>query len=212
MPITAEDWNVTLLGFWNRAIYTPSGISRHLFLLPPTTPVQVSIPIDLPAPYQVQHEGQTVVVSSDRLVVTPVRPTFASLASALEIGRRALDHLPRTPLVAVGINVRYKSDGPVPALEEVAVNAWDERLSDLRLEIQERTITRAVRRDKGRINLTVTRKDDQTFLLALNFHLESDDVAQIRAWIDVTAIDLQHEVERVLYNSLGVRQEEVTHG
>jgi len=211
MPITPIDWNVNVVGFWNRAIYTPAGISRHLFQLPPTTPVQVLIPIDFPAPYQVQHEGQTVVVAVDKLVVTPVRPSFTGLATALEIGRRALDHLPRTPLLAVGINVRYRSDGPVPALEEIMANSWDERLSDSRIEIRERTVARAVRRGNGSINVTITQKEDQTFLLGLNFDLQSDDVAQLRAWIDLSADEVQRETERILFESLGIRREEVTH-
>ena len=212
MPITAEDWNVNIVGFWNRAIYTPAGISRHLFQLPANTPVQVLIPIDLPAPYQVQHEGLTVTVGGDRLVVQPAQSNFARLAAALEIGRRALDHLPRTPLIAAGINVRYKSDGPVAVLEEITASTWDERLSDQRLEIRERTVTRAVRRDNGRINITVTQKEDQTFFLGLNFDLQSDDVQQLLAWITIPEADLRREVERIIHNTLGVRREEVIHG
>jgi len=212
MPITAEDWNVNIIGFWNRAIYTPAGISRHLFQLPANTPVQVLIPIDLPAPYQVQHEGLTVTVGSDRLVVQPVQSNFARLAAALEIGRRAIDHLPRTPLLAAGINFRYKSDGPVAVLEEMTASAWDERLSDQRLEIRERTVMRAVRWDNGRINVTVSQKEDQTFFVSLNFDLQSDDVQQLLAWITIPEADLRREVERILYNTLGVRREEVIYG
>jgi hypothetical protein len=212
MPITTEAWNVTIVGFWNQAIYSPSGISRHLFLLPPNSPVQVLIPIDLPAPYQVQHEGQTIMVGSDRLVVTPTLSNFAGLATSLEIARRALDHLPRTPFIAAGINIRYKSDGPVAALEEIAANAWDERLSDEGLEIRERTITRGLHRGSGRINVTITQKDDRTFFIGLNFDLQSDDVAQLRTWMNSSADDLKRDAERILYNTIGVRPDEVIHG
>jgi hypothetical protein len=212
MPITAEDWNVNIVGFWNRAIYTPAGISRRLFQLPATTPVQVLIPLDLPAPYQVQHDGLTVTVGSDRLIVQPARANYDRIVSAMEIGRRALDDLPRTPLIAAGFNLRYRSDGPVGVLEEITANAWENRLSDEGFVIQERTVTRSVRRQNGRINVTVTQKGDLTFSLLLNFDLQSDNVGQLRAWIDVPAADIQHEVERVLYNSMGLRAEEVTHG
>ena len=90
MPITAENWNVQVIGFWNRAIYTPAGISRRLFQLPQNIPVQVFIPLDFPAPYQVQHEGLTVIVGGDRLIVQPDRANFEGIAAAMEIGRRAL--------------------------------------------------------------------------------------------------------------------------
>lgn len=212
MPIHPHDWNVIVVGFWNRAIFTPAGISRHLFLLPQATPVQVLVPIDLPAPYRVSHEELTVTVGSDRLIVEPAEPTFVGLAAAQEIGRRALAHLPRTPLLASGINVRYRSEGPVPALEAIVASAWDERLSDKGLEIMERSITRSVRRRGGKLNVTVTLKEDQTVALALNLDLQSDDVERLRAWIDVSADDMRHEIGRILYDTLGVRREEVTDG
>jgi hypothetical protein len=107
MPIRAEDWNVVVVGFWNRAIYTPSGISRRLFGLSPTTPVQVLIPLDLPAPYQVRHEDLTVIVGSDRMIVQPARANYPGIASAMGIARRSLDDLPHTPFSAAGINLRF---------------------------------------------------------------------------------------------------------
>lgn len=96
-------------------------------------------------------------------------------------------------------------------LEEITASTWDERLSDQRLEIRERTVTRAVRRDNGRINITVTQKEDQTFFLGLNFDLLSDDVQQLLAWITIPEADLRREVERIIHNTLGVRREEVIH-
>jgi hypothetical protein len=212
MPITAGDWNITIVGFWNRAIYTPAGISRRLFRLAATTPVQVLIPIDQPAPYQVQHEGLTVSVGSDRLVVQPDRASFEGMVSAMEIGRRALDDLPHTPLLAAGFNLRYMSDGPVGALGEITANDWDKRLSDEGFVIQEWTVTRSVRRQNGRINVTVTQKEDLTFSMLLNFHLQSDDVSRLRAWIDIPAADIQREVEHILQKGMGLQADEVTYG
>lgn len=204
MPITAENWNVQLIGFWNRAIYTPAGISRRLFQLPQNIPVQVLIPLDFPAPYQVQHDGLTVSVGGDRLVVHTDRANFEGIAAAMEIGRRALDDLPRTPFIAAGFNLRYTSDGMVSSLDEIVGNAWDNHLSDEGLAILERTVTRAVRRQNGRVNVTLTQKEDLTFSLLLNFDLQTDDVAQLRAWIDGDAANIRHEVERILYNTFGV--------
>jgi hypothetical protein len=212
MPIIAEDWNVNIIGFWNRGIYTPAGISRHLFRLPANAPVQVLIPLDLPAPYQVQHEGLTVMVGGDRLVIQPSPCNFARLVAASEIGRRALEHLPRTPFVAAGINVRFKSDGQIPGMEEITANAWDERLSDQGLEICERTVTRAIQRGNGRVNVTVNQKEDRSFLLGLNFDLQSDDVQQLQNWLTLTEADLGREVESIICNTLRIPREEVRYG
>ena len=100
----------------------------------------------------------------------------------------------------------------VPSLDEIVCNAWDNRLSDEGLAILERTVTRSVRRQNGRVNVTLTQKEDLTFSLQLNFDLQSDDVAQLRAWIDGDAAIIRHEVERILYNTLGFQAAEVIYG
>ena len=79
-----------------------------------------------------------------------------------------LDDLPRTPFIAAGFNMRYKSDGPLGASDEITANVWDNRLSDEGLIIRERTVTRSIRRENGQVNVTVTQKEDSTFSLLLN--------------------------------------------
>jgi hypothetical protein len=212
MPIIAEDWSVQVVGFWNPSIYTPAGVARHLFKLPDATPVQVLISIDRPAPYQVQHDGLTVMVGNDRLVVQPDRANFEKIVAAMVIAQRALDDLPRTPFIAAGFNLKFRSEEAVPALVEITAHDWDNKLSDEGFTIQERSVIRSVRRENGRINVTVTQKEDLTFTVVLNFDLQSGDVKQLRAWIEVAAANIQREAERVLHNSMGVRKEEVRYG
>ena len=212
MPIKAEDWNVQVVGFWNRAIYTPSGIAHQLFRLAATTPVQVFIPIDLPAPYQVRHDDLNVIVASDRTIVQPIRPDYASIVSAMGIACRALDDLPHTPFSAAGINLRFQSGEPVAALDEITASAWDNRLSDAQLIIQERAMSRTIRRDGGRINVNVTQKEDLRSTLVLNFDLQSDDAEKLKAWLAISADELQREAERILYNTMGVERNKVIYG
>jgi hypothetical protein len=172
----------------------------------------VLIPIDLPAPYEVRHDDLTVIVSSDRMMVQPIRADYAGIVSAMGIARRALDDLPHTPFSAAGINLRFQSDEPVPALEEITASAWDNRLSDERLTIQERTVVRTVRGEAGRINVTVTQKEDLEFTLLLNFDLQSDSADQLKAWVAVSAEELQREAERIVYNNMGLQRDEVIYG
>jgi hypothetical protein len=153
----------------------------------------------------------TVIVSDDRLVVRSARANYEGIVAAMEIGRRALDDLPRTPFLAAGVNLRYKSDTPVAVLEEITANAWDNRLSDEQFEIQERTVSRMIRRANGRINVTITQRANQTFSLGLNFDLQSDDVQQLHDWLNISRQEIQQTSERILYNSIGVQREELTH-
>jgi hypothetical protein len=60
--------------------------------------------------------------------------------------------------------------------------------------------------------VTVTQKEDLTFAVVLNFDLQSGDVKQLRAWVEVAAEKIREETERVLYNSIGLRKEEVAYG
>lgn len=212
MPIIAQEWNVQIVGFWNPAIYTPAGIARHLFELPDPTPVQVLIPLDRPAPYQVRHDGLIVIVGNDRLVVQPDRANFERIVAAMVIAQRALDDLPRTPFIAAGFNLRFQSEGQMPALEEITAHAWDNRLSDEGFTIQERSVTRSLRRENGRINVTVTQKENLTFTVELNFDLQSGEVKQLRTWVEEPAAKIQQEAERILYNTIGVKKDEVTYG
>ena len=109
MPLTPDNWNVVVVGHWNRAILSPNGIAKRLFGLEDGTPVQVLIPLDVVGPYHVRHEKITVIPSNDRLLVQPLHSTFENLMDAMSIARRALEDLPLTPVFAAGINLNYKS-------------------------------------------------------------------------------------------------------
>ena len=45
MPLEPYDWNVVLLGHWNRAILTPQGISERLFQLLSETEIGIEVPM-----------------------------------------------------------------------------------------------------------------------------------------------------------------------
>lgn len=211
MPITPEDWSVVIVGYWNRAIYTPAGIARRLFKLDPSVPVEVLVALDGPLPYKVKHANQTVTVGSDRMLINPDSQTYEALVGAMEIGRRALDDLPLTPFSAVGYNLKYRAREPVYELIQLTAHAADDRLSDEGFEIQERAIVRSVGWRCGRIRISVAQQQDQSFQVLLNFELQSDDVQKIRAWIDVNPETIKHEVEKILYNYFGLKMEELAH-
>ncbi len=199
MPLTPKDWNVVLLGFWNCAILTPSGIAKRLFRLDAGTPVAVFVAIDMPAPHKVNHSGVTVVAANNQLVVQPDRCDFQSLQKAMEIACRALEELPETPVVAAGINVKYTCEEPLDALQQVTRHDWlDARLSDKKYEITGRSLSRSLKLGDGQINLGITEDADGKYELYLNFHRASNSVSELRSWLNVPVADIEHHARQVL--------------
>jgi hypothetical protein len=209
MPIVPKDWSVVVVGRWNRAILTPAGIATRLFELSPDTPVQIFVPLDGVAPYQVRHENQTVIAADDRLTVQPLRSDYDGIVGAMAVVRRALADLPRTPVVAAGFNLRYRSEEPIETLQRLADHPWDDELSDEHYEIVERVTTRAVRWKNGTIRASVTQAEDLSSTVLLNFELRSEDVAALQGWIDVSAEDVRRETERILFNCMRITREEI---
>ncbi len=73
-------------------------------------------------------------------------------------------------------------------------------------------MSRTIRRDGGRINVNVTQKEDLRSTLVLNFDLQSDDAEKLKAWLAISADELQREAERILYNTMGVERNKVIYG
>jgi hypothetical protein len=209
MPIIAESWSVVVVGFWNRAIFTPAWIGQNLFGLGPDTPMQIMIPMDVPGPWKVIYQDLTVTVTRDRVIIEPTRSNFDGIMAASLIGRKALDELPRTPVVAAGLNLRYKSTDSVRALDRITASEWDGRLADNGLAIEGWTVARSLRLGSGRINVTITREGDAVFTVELNFHLQSNDRDLLKNWLSVSKDDLQGQVERIINRTVGIRPEEV---
>jgi hypothetical protein len=211
MSLAPEDWSVVIVGHWNRAILTPAGIAKRLFGLPSGTPVQVFVPLDTIAPYIVEHGNVKVIPSSDRLVVQPVNNTIDNLKDVMEIAKRALVELPRTPVYAAGINLKYRSTDRVETLEQLTAHAWDDRLSDADFRIESRAISRSLRWKDGKIQIFVTQETEGRYELLLNFETQSNDTEQLQKWVGVTADDIRTEAERVLYNTVSLTREELSH-
>lgn len=210
MSITPTEWNVVVLGYWNRAILTPSGIATRLFGLDAGTPVAVFIALDTIAPHQVKHGGVTVIAGGDRLIVQPERCCFHDLQTAMKIAYRALDQLPETPLVAAGINIKYTSQEPVEALQQVTRQEWwDNQLSDSKFEIVGRSISRSLKRGDGQINLSVIEEADGKSEVQFNFHRGSSHVGDLKSWLTTPIDDIESEVNRVLFDCMQLKKQDI---
>jgi hypothetical protein len=220
MSLIPTDWNVVVLGYWNRAILTPSGIATRLFGLDAGTPVEVLIAIDTVLPHQIKHDGITVVAGSDRLIVQPEQCDFAKLQRAKEIADRALDKLPETPVIAAGINIKYVCQEPLETLQRVTRNEWwDEQLSDNRYEIIGRSLSRTLKFNDGQINLSVTEESDGKFVTQFNFHRGSGNVSDLRycnasdlrSWLATPIDSIESAVRRIVCDCMQLNLEDIEH-
>jgi hypothetical protein len=208
MAVTRTEWNVIVIGAWNRAILTPAWIGKHLFELEEGTPLEVNVPLDEYRPYQVKHAGIIVVAASQNLLVKPVARDFGELARAAEIAARAVNELPRTPLVAAGINCAFKSDAAIERLTEVTTHRADNALADADFRISSRGIRRTLKWNEGAINLTVDDDEDEGWSIQFNFHLADKGEKRLSDWLKTPAADLEKAVSTILKKYLDVNIEE----
>jgi len=210
MSLVPKEWNVVVLGYWNRAILIPSGVKTLLFELEPGTPVEVFIAIDTVAPHQVKHGGVTVITGGDRLIVQPEKCDFQDLQKAKEIADRALEKLPETPVIAAGVNVKYSYREPLEALQQVTRQEWwDNQLSDSKYEIVERSLSRSLKWRDGQINFSVTEGANGKSEILLNFHRGSTTGSELRSWLTTPIDDIESEVERLLFECLQLDRENI---
>lgn len=198
----AFDWNVVIVGHWNRAILTPEGIARRLFRLERGTPIAVEVAVDGLAPIRVRHENLTVVPGQSKLVIHTNEPTYANLDHAKEIAVRAIEGLPETPLTAAGFNIRIKID-IVPDQLLNAIHAQiDNRLSDADFTFDRRSLTRTIQWQDGVLNLNVFQGTD--LRVELNFHRRSSESTELLAWLRSPIGDVRAVVNRIFNNVIQI--------
>lgn len=183
MTGTPRDWEVVLLGAWNVAILTPSGIVRRLFELDERTPIQVFVPLEGMEPIKVAHDDIVVSPSNSRLVVIPTACRGELLAKACLIAERALSKLPETPVSAAGVNLRFW----FPAMPAELVRVFDSSLNDLcadaELKISSRKCRWSTVWQDGYLNLDLEQREDGSLDVLLNFHRSSTQNTELSSWV-----------------------------
>ena len=211
MPLSPDDWSVVVIGYWNRAILTPAGIAKQLFGLE-NVPVKVLVTLDTVAPHMVEVEDVIVIALRDRLIVKPVENTIENLAKAIQIAKKALTELPRTPVSAAGFNLRYRSNTePIKALDDLTASTWDERLADAAFQIDTRSINRVLLWKTGKIQVFVTQEPEGKYELLLNFEANSNESEKLQEWLSVSANEIDVQAQKIFRDTIGLTNEEITH-
>lgn len=195
MNLNPFDWNVVIVGYWNRAILTPAGIGRRLFRLDDGTPVAVEVPIDGLGPHRVKYADLTVIAETSRLVVQADVPTYDLLDRARKAAVLAIKSLPETPLSAAGFNVRVRIKDPSDELLTSLTPDLDNALSDAGFEISSRSLARRLKFKGGILNLNLEESDD--FRVVLNFDRHSSKKEDLIAWLEIPIIEIEEVVSGV---------------
>lgn len=201
------NWDVVIVGFWNRAILTPNGIANRLFKLPKGSGIEVLVPVNSLEPSQVKHNEIFVRVEKRQLIIGTDKPSYEELIKVMKTGCNALQDLPETPVFAAGFNVRFKIDD-YPEFEEITQSSIDTQISDAGYEIVSRGLTRKIRRQGGILNLRVRKDEKDEIITELNFHRDSNNITDLINWLSISEIELRNEVTQIL-GTVSLRFEEI---
>ena len=205
MNIEPSDWNVVILGAWNRAILTPSGIAQRIFQIPVDTPVEMQVSLE-GKPTRVLHEDIAVTVAADALHFNPQASTYDLLHRAMSLAHRALESLPETPVKAAGFNIRYRIIDPTAEFLQVLSTELDDRLSEADLSISCRGLDRSLVFEDGVVNLSIRNVEGtpNCFSFESNFHRASGRKDELQAWLSTEIAQVQRMVQRIAAAMPGV--------
>jgi hypothetical protein len=198
LEIAEKNWNVVVNGSWNPGILTPIGIGRQLFGMPEGMELAVSVPLNVVAPPKVMHENLTVIVTTSLLIVEVGKSSYAELIRAMEIGRKALDALPLTPVRAAGYNVFLKAPADYEPFAKLFSAKWDSSLADAKYEVTQHVAGRTVRWGDGEINLKISQDAGKDFEADLNFHRGSEKIPDLHRWLSASDAEVKTEADRLI--------------
>ena len=193
-----EDWNIVILGAWNRAILSPAWIQENMLALPQGSPVDVLVPLDGFAPFQVHDRGLTVVPLPGQLIIQLAEPTEALLTRAKEVACRAVDDLPRTPQRACGINLRYAApESPVELLTRMRCST-EQIFSDEGYDLRTRRRGETLKFFEGVLNIIADIPTDGKCNIVLNFDRQSVAKDDVLAWLRKDATVFMNEALKIV--------------
>jgi len=192
------DWNVVVLGAWNRAILTPAWISEIVLGVEKGSPIEVLVPLDAFAPFQIRHGGLRVTSLPGQLLVQLDTPSEDSLVAAMAAMKRALDDLPRTPLQACGINIRFNSPEPGGMVVERTRCKSEELLSGNGYELRVRRRGESMDFKEGTLNFIADLPTTGPTMLTFNFDRQCSVPGDAIAWLTRPAQEYVTEAAKVL--------------
>lgn len=158
---------VVLAGAWNRAIFTPEWVSKHLLDKQEEIEVQIAFGID--SSLRFQSDELTLQVLPRQVRIAPKGKE--SLPAIEECACRILGRLRETPLHAVGFNFSFDAPADPPTLrrlfkfddtEALTKSGWSKQATTVMHQLTGDAIPGAV------LQLLLEKKSDAVVQIALN--------------------------------------------
>ncbi len=198
MTLEATNWEVLVVGYWNRAILTPRGVASMLFKLPEGAGIEIMVPVEGLESAQVKHEGIIVKVDDRRLIIGMEEAKYENLQKAMELGRNALTELPRTPFLAAGFNIRFKVPDSEFDVDEFIKTTSDTRLFEADYKISVYRWKRQIPLSDGLVNLSVAVDDSSEVTIEFNFHRGSKKQEDLVSWLSLPREEIAQNVNKIL--------------
>lgn len=179
-----DNWNIVVAGEWNRAIITPAWTAKTVFGLESGSTIEALVPLDGFAPYQLRHNGITLIPARGQLLFQLDKPELDFLKRGLDAARNAINDLPRTPLAACGINLRYSSSEPSSQLLDAMKCKTEKLFSDAGYKVFTRRRSDTLVFEKGCINVIADIPTDGPVGLTLNFERKTTVTQEIVEWLN----------------------------
>jgi len=204
-----SEWSVVVVGSWNLAILTPNGVATRIFKVEPNTPLEVFVPIDGMAPYQIKSpDGDLVAMcDGDRLSIKAMTMTYETLAKAMAAAVNALEWLPETPYRAAGFNVNYKSDEQLDELTPALESRIDVPLAKADFTISGRATHRSLKFGEGTLKLSIGSDVGGGCDVRCNFHRGTNAREELVEWLQTPIKKVSDAVQR-LFERLGIQVQE----
>ncbi|MFZ2656883.1 MAG: hypothetical protein WAX69_18260 [Victivallales bacterium] len=198
MKLQPTTWSIVLVGWWNPAILSPAGISKHIFKLPQDEKIQVAIPLDGISAYIVSNPNETldVHVEKERLQIDIKKCNYDSLAEGMQAALNALEVLPITPIKAIGYNLIFTAPSSCAELIAVTECPLDTQISDMGLKIIGRSFSRSITFGDGQVNFSVSGQPEK-FHVNCNFHLGTQDQEKAKTWLRTPVAVIREKVRNI---------------
>jgi hypothetical protein len=167
-----DHWSLVVVGKWNTAILSPDWLAKEVFK---QREVQIMYPVLGGGPPIFEAVDIRVIVSRDRVALSPRKDDEKLLSHIESASRHILNTLPHTPISAFGENFYYTVQGPPKQLSEVFGFPDAECLSQ-QGTITEMSLRRTIDLKSCKLNLTIA--SGEPFRIELNYHYEVDEAPQ----------------------------------
>lgn len=201
-----NSWSIIIVGYWNRMIFSPEWVARHLFERATIECLVSTIPSQ-PIIYRSNDVEMRVLDTRLEFILRKYTPNC--LSNVEQIICRVFNMLPQTPIQSIGINFGYVQSDPDVNLLEMFNFSDDANIGIDNWEIQNKEIHRTLKHDRESYALNAKYSlINQYFVVNLNFHQDVNAECEAKVFISEQVINRYNEGIALLDNTMNLQLEE----